>query len=794
MLANLSAEQLQRILSEFSEDELFKLKFDWRSWARASQLPPDGAWTVWMLMGGRGLGKCIDIRTPLPTPSGWRTLADVSPGDQVFDEAGNPTTVLAVYDSIPKRAYRLTFSDGTWIDACDQHQWVTWTHRDRKQFYRHESPTAWPARWPLYRGIVKSRWGHVVGEYGPAIRTTQQIVDTLRYGKRGDLNHCIPTCGALQYPKRDLPLDPYALGYWLGNGSHLSGTISAGDADELAIRALFEAAGVSTSDRADANAFGALGVVGALRALGVLANKHVPRLYLEASVEQRRALLAGLMDSDGYADHRSTVEFCNMNRQLAESVLELARSLGNRPVLWEGEATLDGRSYGTRYRVTWSPVEPVFRLPRKAERLRFGGEQGMRRHHRMIVGAELIDPCPMRCLTVSAPTAMFLVGEGMIPTHNTRTGAEWIRSRVEAGVARRIYLVGATASDARDIMVEGESGIMSVCPPWNKPLYEPSKRRLTWPNGAVATLFSAEEPERLRGPQGDTAWCDEIGAWTSGDAWDQMMLGLRLGRNPQALATTTPRPTAFVRSILHRPDTVVTRGTTYDNKRNLAPAFLTTVLKKYEGTRLGRQEVLGELLEDTPGALWSAAMIENTRWRALPEGWEWGRVVVGVDPAVTSHDESDETGIVVCGRGAGAWSDHYVVLSDKSGRHPVTSSDPTTKTWAAVAVEAYRAHMADCLVAERNNGGDLVAGAIAQVAPDVGVRVVVATKGKAKRAEPIALLWEQRRAHVLGMHHHLEDQMTTFQPDDPTASSPDRMDAMVWAMTELTGGEGLVVL
>jgi phage terminase large subunit-like protein len=203
---------------------------------------------------------------------------------------------------------------------------------------------------------------------------------------------------------------------------------------------------------------------------------------------------------------------------------------------------------------------------------------------------------------------------------------------------------------------------------------------------------------------------------------------------------------------------------------------------------------MGELLEDTPGALWTSEMIENSRWRSLPDDWEWGRVVVGVDPAVTSHEESDETGIVVVGRGAGKWADHYVTIADKSGRHPVTTSDPDIKTWSKVAVDAYRAHAADCVVAERNNGGDLVAGAIAQVAPEVGVRVVVATKGKAKRAEPVALLWEQGRAHMLGMHHHLEDQMTTFQPDDQTAGSPDRMDGMVWAHTELMGSEGLIVL
>jgi phage terminase large subunit-like protein len=374
----------------------------------------------------------------------------------------------------------------------------------------------------------------------------------------------------------------------------------------------------------------------------------------------------------------------------------------------------------------------------------------------------------------------------------TRTGAEYVRDEVEAGRAGRISLIAATASDVRDVLVEGESGLMAVCPPWNKPLFEPSKRRVTWPNGAVATMFSGEEPERLRGPQSDLAWCDEIGAWSSGDAWDQMMFGLRLGRRPRVVATTTPRPTQLIRDIIKRQDVVVTRGGTYENRRNLADAFLTTVVKKYEGTRLGRQELDGELLEDTPGALWSSSMIEQSRLKTVP--CELSRIVVAVDPAVTSHEESDETGIVVVGKGSGEWRDHFFVLSDKSGRHPATGTTPGVPTWSQVTVDAYRAHKADRIVAERNNGGDLVAGAIQQVAPGVPVDLVVATRGKVKRAEPIAMLWEQGRAHMVGMHHQLEDQMTTFQPDDPTANSPDRMDAMVWGVTALLDTDGIFVL
>jgi phage terminase large subunit-like protein len=384
---------------------------------------------------------------------------------------------------------------------------------------------------------------------------------------------------------------------------------------------------------------------------------------------------------------------------------------------------------------------------------------------------------------------MVMAGRGF---GKTRAGAEFIRMRVESGQAKRIALVAATSADARDVMVEGQSGLLTISPPWMKPLYEPSKRRITWPNGATASLFTAEEPERLRGPQYDCAWCDEIGAWPSGDAWDQLMFGLRLGNNPQVVATTTPRPTNLVRGIIKRPDCVVTRGSTYDNRDNLAKSFLTTVIKQYEGTRLGRQELMGELLEDTPGAIWTTELIEASRMKDLP--CELSRIVVGVDPAVTSHEESDETGIVVVGRGSGDWKDHLFVLGDYSGRHPSVKTDPRVQTWPEVSVKAYRNHGADRIVAERNNGGDLVAGAIRQIAPEVAVTPVVATRGKVRRAEPIAMLWEQKRAHFIGVMHHLEDQMTTFQPDDATARSPDRMDALVWAATALMDTEQIIVL
>lgn len=371
---------------------------------------------------------------------------------------------------------------------------------------------------------------------------------------------------------------------------------------------------------------------------------------------------------------------------------------------------------------------------------------------------------------------LILAGRGF---GKTRTGAEWVRQQVESGRAKRIALVGRTAADVRDVMVEGESGILAISPPWNRPRYEPSKRRLTWPNGAIATTYSGDEPNLLRGPQHDAAWADERAAWRYDDAWDQLMFGLRLGLNPRCVVTTTPRPTKAIKALIADSSTHVTRGSTYDNRANLARAFLDTIVKRYEGTRLGRQELNAEILEDTEGALWSGALIEATRVHALPKDLD--RVVVGVDPAVTSGEKSNETGVVVCGsRGRGVDAE-YFVLAD-------ASKHGTPDEWARAAVRAFEEHEADLVVGEVNNGGELVEHVLRTVAPRLPYKAVRASRGKAKRAEPIAALWEQKRARIVGHLPQLEDQMTTWVPGMDAEDSPDRMDAMVWAMAELSGG------
>lgn len=371
-------------------------------------------------------------------------------------------------------------------------------------------------------------------------------------------------------------------------------------------------------------------------------------------------------------------------------------------------------------------------------------------------------------------TWLILSGRGW---GKTRTGAEWIVWKALTEPKTRWAVVAATSADVIDTCFEGESGIISVLTrygiydenAWNR-----SRSSYLLPNGSRIKGFTAEKPDRLRGPQHHGAWCDELAAWTMPETFDQLQFGLRLGTFPQAIVTTTPRPTKIVKELMADPDTVITRGSTYENKDNLAASTLITLQNKYENTRLGRQELFGEVLDDNPGALWTRAGIESTRIK-LDEAPPLVRVVVGIDPAVSNTEDSDSTGIVTCGLSADG---HYYVLDDSTLK-------ASPQEWATVAVQAFDKYKADRIVAETNNGGDLVIHLLQQVKPSVPTKKVTATRGKALRAEPIAALYEQGRVHHIGYFGKLEDQMCEYEPG-VTTDSPDRMDALVWALTELS--------
>jgi phage terminase large subunit-like protein len=377
-------------------------------------------------------------------------------------------------------------------------------------------------------------------------------------------------------------------------------------------------------------------------------------------------------------------------------------------------------------------------------------------------------------------TWMIMAGRGY---GKTRAGAEWVREIAENNPAARIALVGASLGEARRVMVEGESGLLAIARPKWRPVYEPSKRQLTWPNGAMATLYSAGEPESLRGPQHGHAWCDEIAKWDQAGgraeaAWDNLMLGLRLGLAPSAVATTTPRAVALVKRLLGQSDVLVTRGTTADNKDNLPPGFLRQVRAQFGRSLLGRQELYGELIEEIEGALWSRALLEDCREdsASAPER----RVVIGVDPPASAG--GDACGIIVCALGQDGIAR---VLADCSVRKP------TPEKWARAVAMAARGWKADRVIAEANNGGEMVRSVLHAADISLPVRLVHASRGKTARAEPVAALYESGRVRHVGQLPQLEDELCGLMAGggyEGPGRSPDRADALVWALSELMLG------
>jgi len=366
---------------------------------------------------------------------------------------------------------------------------------------------------------------------------------------------------------------------------------------------------------------------------------------------------------------------------------------------------------------------------------------------------------------------LLLAGRGW---GKTRTGAEWVRSRVESGHYGRIALVGETAADVRDVLVEGESGLLAISPPWGRPLYEPSKRRLTWPNGAIGTCYSGDDPDQLRGPQHDTAWADELAKWRYHQAaWDNLEMGLRLGPAPQVCVTTTPRPIDLIKTLKNDAGTVRPEANidTYQNIANVSPVFIKRVLRRYEGTRLGRQELRAEILDDNPDALWKRELLDYVRCAAMPP---LVRVVIAVDPSGSSNGA--ECGIIAAGLGEDG---HGYVFDDRS-----LQGSPAQ--WGKAVVSAYTVHHADRVVAEVNYGGEMVESVVRSAAIADGVRIaykaVRASRGKYVRAEPIAALYEQKRVHHVGFFAKLEDELCQWTPG---SASPNRLDALVWALTEL---------
>ena len=377
-------------------------------------------------------------------------------------------------------------------------------------------------------------------------------------------------------------------------------------------------------------------------------------------------------------------------------------------------------------------------------------------------------------------TWLFLGGRG---AGKTRAGAEWVRTQAlgegatpgQMGPARRIALIGPTVGHVRSVMIEGVSGLMAVHSPFLRPHFEASKDQLVWPNGSIAQMYSADDPENLRGPQFEIAWCDETSRWRKPDyAWTMLQLALRVGKNPQACVTTTPRSNPFLKKLVADPSTAITHATTSANADNLAPSFISQMQKRYGGTSIGRQELDGAIVETHSGGLWRKEWFNQQRLGSRPE---LTRIVVAVDPPVTSHATSDACGIVIAGLGV---DKRAYVLADRT----IRGLEPLI--WARAAVAAYHDFAADRIVAEANQGGDLVSTVLRQVDQNVPIKLVKATRGKWLRAEPVAALYAEGRVAHVGEHVFLEEEMIALGADGlANGKSPDRLDALVWAITEL---------
>lgn len=577
-----------------------------------------------------------------------------------------------------------------------------------------------------------------------------------------------------------------------GDGTSNNGSITIGKGEEILDQIC--SYGFSLSSGSSEIRYNILEFSKELSNIGLKNNKQVPPIYLRASAKQRLSLLQGLMDIDGGMEGSIAV-FTNTNKNLSDAVYELVVSLGMKATKREKISKMYGKECKLTYIISFTPTMEVFRLWRKKEKIRINIEQKERRKHRYIVDIkELHIDVPMRCIAVDSPNHLFLAGKGMIPTHNTHTSAKYVNEFAIDNPGTRIGIIAPTLGDAVTSCVNGESGLKKFNPGLR--LHNGAGGLMVyWPNGSEAKLFGAhtlDDVDRLRaGGNRELIWAEEICAWARlEEAWSNMRLGLRIGPRPHLVGSTTPRNIKFFReSILKDPRTIVTYAKTSDNQF-LGEDTKTILYDMYSGTRIGKQELEGMVLEDLEGALWKSSWIEANRVRGSIEEKEklvnsLRRIVIGVDPATTFkvkkegvERESDETGIAIAGIGEDG---HYYVLDVYGIRESPTG-------WARKIVEEYERWSADKIIAESNNGGDLVERNIRIESKDLPIKLVHAYKGKALRAEPIANLYEQNKVHHLNIFDRAEDQMTVF-PVDPAAHD-DMVDALVYSLTELSGRGG----
>ncbi len=754
ILASQSRDERVKFLSALTLEELAHLKYDWDVWAR-----PNQRWeTLWaddnkpfsLVLAGRGFGKtrcaveavrkavyeygykyiamvgatatdarqvmvegeALAVDTLISTPCGWRIMGELKVGDYVFGDDGAPAKISWVSDvAINRPCYKVLFSDGETIVADENHKWFTHTCSAKQYRNREKYPN---------------------NTIFPSVVTTKEALETLtrsdKNGKRS--NHSIQIAKPVQYQEKELPIHPYVLGAWLGDGRVRSCDFTTGD--EKIVETI-RGFGYTVTKHKSKYDYRICGLDPILKSMNLLNNKHIPEVYLQGSIEQRTWLLRGLMDTDGYVSPRGQCEFDNNNITLIENFRELIRSFG----ITVGATS--SKKFHTKfteappmYRITFVPNFNVCNLERKSSRLRktFDGKNQFRK-------IRDITPCesvPVKCIAVENETHLYLAGKSFIVTHN--------------------------------------SGILNCLPDHQRPVFHPGTNELDFPNGARGFVYSADSPERLRGKQSDFFWADELCAWERmRDSFDQIMFGCRLG-SPRGIITTTPKPSILLNEILKDPLFNIITGSTYDNQANLAPSFLQQIVKKYEGTRLGQQELYGIVLGEINGALWNASMFKYDDRSTSELKAAMRQIIVCIDPAVTAKKTSDETGIVVVGVDSDGM---YFVLADSSGKY-------SPKGWADEVERLYDYWDANMVIAEVNNGGDLVG---ANLPPRLPFKAVHASRGKVIRAEPVVSYYEQGKVFHRRNLEKVETEMCEWIPSG--ALSPGRVDSVAWGWEYLFG-------
>lgn len=731
--ANATPEKQEEILKGIDPAELEHVWDEW--WARPNQvIPEDPYYPIHLLLTGRGWGKALPLDTPIATPSGWTTMGQLTPGDYVYDEKGQPTKVTAVHPSFtPKEGnmYRVHFDGDNYQDACGDHQWTVVDYNYVLGIKKRH-----------YYGDLKLSdvdWTETeMGKNRPKTVTTEDLYNEPYYyaqGYAGERRH----------------------NYYIGRSQALQGTYTTPSMPEYTLGAL----------------------------IPTMTEDELPYNMLRSLPSQRWEMVQGLTDVHGRihnigSNRGQKIRYKRFPSHVKDYILELITSLG-----FEARREYKNPKYTHEF-VEWVPhsINP-FRHSQLKHALRLRNDIPFRSMFHTVRKVEKIKPTKVRCITVDSRSSLYLAGKAMIPTHNTRTMAEWIRRQAINYPGCHIGILGRTAADVRDIMVLGESGILAVGPEDEKPEYKPSQRRLVWPNGSHATLFSAETPDQLRGQQFHFFACDELAAYTQFigadglTAFQNMRIAARLGERPYGVVATTPKRTDVIRELLEEAKSGkvrVVRGATRENSA-LSAAYKDTILGQFAGTALEKQELEGEMLDDFPeGALWTEEIIDPARINSQAPPLSTGGIIIAVDPSV-AETPKDECGIIAIG-----FTNHRQLHQ----RHAFVLEDGSMlakpEVWAKRVSDLYNRWGASAVIVETNQGRALLNNLMHTINPSMRIIGVNASQGKKLRAEPTILPYQQGRVHHFGKLAQLESQMTTWEPEF-TKKSPDRVDALVHGIT-----------